>query len=147
MYKVYFSHAKKECRQDNTFDSGMFLLTKKKNSERKIKQAPSNCQQSTQQNLRYYISINCYSFFFFSRNTPDITSRFGYCQHSFGSSWSDLLSLLESTFECRSVCYANNLIKFTNLEILITFLDSICLYLSKSLKISTTFICFSFLLG
>lgn len=29
MYKVYFSHAKKECRQDNTFDSGMLLLIKK----------------------------------------------------------------------------------------------------------------------
>lgn len=117
MYKVYFSHAKKECRQDNTFDSGMFLLTKKRIPKEKLNKHRPNV--SNQHNKIYVIIFQLIViFFFFSRNTPDITSRFGYCQHSFGSSWSDLLSLLESTFECRSVCYANNLIKFTNLEIL-----------------------------
>lgn len=123
----------------------VFVNKKRIPKEKKNKHRPF---VSNQHNKIYvFIFQLIVIFFFFSRNTPDITSRFGYCQHSFGSSWSDLLSLLESTFERRSVCYANNLIKFTNLEILITFLDSICLYLSKSLKISTTFICFNFLLG
>lgn len=64
MYKVYFSHAIKECRQDNTFDSGMFLLTKKE-FRKKNKTSTVHLLAINTTKFTFLYFINCYIFFSF----------------------------------------------------------------------------------